>query len=84
MKRLTLWAKRYAEQEIEIVLTDEEWQIYNDRIENGDSINDVFPDLEPDEMEYGNIITGEIEWISDYQVLSCQCQKKNIEEKFVD
>ncbi len=85
MKQIRFWAQPIGDTELTTTLTDEAWEIFQQRIDNGEKANDIFQDIWGEyQFEVGMTrLVGAYEAF-DFETTDCDCEdsKKREIEKF--
>ena len=77
MKNITFYVRPFATQEISVVLEDNEWAPFQERIDNGESIEIIFDELweSGENFHYGTTTITQPEYAFDAQISDCDCKK---------
>ncbi len=77
MKNITFYVRPFASQEISVVLEDDEWAPFQERIDGGESIETIFDDLweSGESFHYGTTTINQPEYAYDAQISDCDCKK---------
>lgn len=77
MKNITFYVRPFATQEISVVLEDDEWAPFQERIDNGDSVENIFDDLwdSGESFYYGTTTISQPEYAYDALINDCDCKK---------
>jgi DNA polymerase III epsilon subunit-like protein len=85
MKQIRFWAQPIGDTELTTTLTDEAWSVFQQRIDNGESANNIFQDIWDDyKFEVGMTrLVGHYEAF-DFETTDCDCEdsKKRVIEKY--
>lgn len=85
MKKIRLWAQPIGDTELTTTLTDEVWQTYQDRLDNGETIDNIYQELVGEyHFEVGMTKLLPFWEAFDVEVSDCDCEdskKRPIQRK---
>ncbi len=78
MKNITFYVRPFATQEISVVLEDEIWAPFQERIDNGESIETIFDEIweSGESFHYGQTTITQPEYCYDALISDCDCKVK--------
>jgi len=79
MKKIRFWAQPLGDTELTTYVSEEDWNIYQERLDNGETNNDIFQDMFGEyDFEVGMTrLLGAYE-VFDVEVGDCDCKSKKI------
>jgi hypothetical protein len=81
MKKIRFWAQPIGDTELTTYIPDEDWKVYQDRLDAGETNNEIFQDIFGEyDFEVGMTrLLGAYEAF-DVEVGDCDCQSKKRQE----
>lgn len=78
MKNITFYVRPFATQEMSVVLEDELWAPFQERIDQGESIEIIFDEIweSGEAFHYGATTITQPEYAYDAQISDCDCQRR--------